>query len=395
MRDRIVFLIRSLGVGGAERQLAALAHGLHTRGVPATVVTFYRGGAFVPELEAAGIKVIELGKAGRWDILSFLWRLTRRVRSERPSILYSFLPMSNILALVVSPFVGRPRVVWGVRASNLDLAYYDFLAKIEMFLAARLSRFADVIICNSIAGAQYHKAQGYHASKVRVVQNGIDTHRFRYDEAGRHKLREEWNIGPNQQLIGLVARVDPMKDHHTFLRAAAILSKNFPVVRFICVGDGDPRYGSSLRRQASEYGLDRVLLWSAARSDMPAVYSACDVLCSASLGEGFSNVIAEAMACERPCVVTDVGDSGLIVGECGRVVKPRDPEALAEACRELVAMPPADRVALGRAARDRIVTMFSVDRMVADTSRILGLRPAEQHTDSTGCDVTGSRRQSV
>jgi glycosyltransferase involved in cell wall biosynthesis len=106
---------------------------------------------------------------------------------------------------------------------------------------------------------------------------------------------------------------------------------------------------------------------------MPAVYSALDIVSSSSRGEGFSNAIAEAMACERTCVVTDVGDSAWIVGGTGRVVPPRSSDALAAAWHELTALPMSERRMLGKAARQRVEDMFSVTRMVDATGAILGL----------------------
>ena len=102
------------------------------------------------------------------------------------------------------------------------------------------------------------------------------------------------------------------------------------------------------------------------RADVPRLYAACDLVVSSSaFGEGFSNALAEGMAAGLPAVATDVGDARRIVGETGRTVPPRDPEALARAVRDLLALPPDDRAAVAADARRRIVTHFSLDRSVA------------------------------
>jgi glycosyltransferase involved in cell wall biosynthesis len=104
---------------------------------------------------------------------------------------------------------------------------------------------------------------------------------------------------------------------------------------------------------------------------MPAIYSGLDLLCSSSsFSEGFSNVIGEAMACGVPCVVTDVGDSKLIVGETGKVVPPEDPAALASACLESLVLPASQRRAIGSEARKRIEENFSAEKMVASMQAI-------------------------
>jgi glycosyltransferase involved in cell wall biosynthesis len=159
-----------------------------------------------------------------------------------------------------------------------------------------------------------------------------------------------------------------MKDHPTFLAAAHALAAKRGDVRFVCIGDGPPRYRESLKRRAAELGLTDRLIWAGHRSDMPAVYGAFDVLVSSSaFGEGFPNVVAEAMACGTPCVVTDVGDSAEVVGDLGRVVPPGDAPTLAEAVGAVLDGPPADPDRL----HARVEREFSVTALVERTERAL------------------------
>ncbi len=367
----VVLFIRSLDVGGAERQLVALAKGLHSRGVPLRVLTFYPGGALLPELLAAGVPVEDLGKRSRWDVVPFLWRLYRRLRALRPKVLYSWLTTANTLAAVVGRMARVPRILWGVRASNMDFHRYDWFTRVEFLLTCLTARFADQIVCNSEAGKAFHIARGYPEGKITVIENGIDTERFRFDPEGRAHLRREWGIHENEFLIGLIARLDPMKDHETFLRAAALLAKERGDVRFICVGDGPVFYRARLQALAAELGIQDRVLWAGARQDLPVVYSAIDLASSSSYGEGFSNAIAEAMSCERPCVATNAGDSARIIGDTGSVVQPRDPAALARAWHEMLALPREGRLCLGERARKRIVQAFSLERMVENILRLL------------------------
>lgn len=207
------------------------------------------------------------------------------------------------------------------------------------------------------------------AAPVKVVPNGIDTAAFAFDADGRRTRRAEWGVADDTLVIGIVARLDPMKDHATFLHAAARLREAHPSATFVVVGDGDAAWSEALHELAGELGLGGQVRWLGAREDLPAIYSALDISCSSSaFGEGFSNAVAEAMACETPCVVTDCGDSAIIVGNTGGVVPPRDPVALAAA---LDAMSRSDLAAQGRAARARIEEHFSLDRMVARTEQLL------------------------
>jgi glycosyltransferase involved in cell wall biosynthesis len=339
-----------------------------------TVITFYPGGAFQPVLENSGVRVISLNKKGRWEVVGFLRRLIEVIRAERPDVLYSFLASANLVAALTRYCARRRLVVWGVRASDLDLSAYDWLVRVELLLCSWCSRLADVIVCNSRAGFEHHVAQGYPVRKMQVVYNGIDCTVFKLDPTARASIRAEWHARDDDVLVGLVARVDAIKGHADFLTAAALLAPKFPHLRFVCVGGGPPEISESLRTMAVELGLAERVVWVGQRADTPSIYSALDVFVSASRSEGFSNAIAEAMACERVCVVTDVGDSASLVAALGRSVPPRAPDALAAAIQDVVSISPLKRAQLGRAARQRIEKLFSVSRMVDETARLIGVR---------------------
>ncbi|HEX8395210.1 MAG TPA: glycosyltransferase, partial [Longimicrobium sp.] len=183
-------------------------------------------------------------------------------------------------------------------------------------------------------------------------------------------LRAAWKIAPGEVVVGMVGRMDPMKDHPTFLRTASRLAADFPDLRFVVVGDGDPGYREVLRVQAEELGLGARVVWAGKQNDMPAVYSAMDLLCSSSSGEGFANVIGEAMACGVACVVTDVGDSARLVGRAEAVAPPRDPGALA-ACAAALLRDPGALAREGCRARARVREHYSVEALVSVTEALL------------------------
>ncbi len=371
---RIVILVRKLDQGGAQRQLIALALGLKASGRDVHVTLFYPGGAFEAELGSHGVPIYVPGKHGRWDTIGFLVRLVSCLRRLQPDVVYSFMDVPNILAATLKPFLAGARIVWGVRASNMDLSRYDWLSRLAYTLERRLARFADCIIANSDAGKRHAVANGFPEGKVVVIPNGIDTKYFRFDSEGRQQVRSAWGLDEGEILVGLVARLDPMKDHPTFLEAASRITRVHDHVRFVCVGDGSADYVGVIKQQAVALGLADQLIWAGARDDMPSIYSALDIATSTSaFGEGFSNTIAEAMACGVPCVVTDVGDSAQIVGDTGSVVAPADHSALAAAIQHLISLPPKERRALGEMCRARIVSEFGMDTLVQRTEHALGL----------------------
>lgn len=365
---KILLLCRALGIGGTERQVIILAKGLHARGHQLAVAVFYADGQLEKELRACGIAVIDLNKAGRWDALPFYVRLARLVRKQRPEIVYGFLGTPNILTTLLKPICPGMKIVWGVRASNVDLDRYDWLSRLIYRAECHLSRFADLIISNSHAGLEYATAYGFPSRKMITIPNGIDVEYFKPNGTERVLIREEWNVAAGEILIGLIGRLDPMKDHPTFLRAAATLRQEMAHVRFVCVGDGPSSYKAQLFRLATELGLNENIIWTGERSDMRAVFNALDISVSSSCTEGFSNTIAEAMACGVPCVVTNVGDSALIVGETGEIVPPGVPDAFCEGIRLMLKRLNPD---LKNATRVSIANRFPKDALVTDTLNAL------------------------
>lgn len=369
---KVTFLIPSLDYGGSERQLTALARGMFSGGHDVRVVVFRPGGPFEADLHADGVPVLSPGKHHRWDLAGFMVRLAMLLRRDRADVWYSFLGFSNCVATVLKPILPGVRLVWGVRASNMDLPLYDIPSRLPYWVERRLTRFPDLIISNSHAGKAHAITRGFPEKKMVVVPNGIDTEKFGPDSQSRLRVRAEWGIGEKEMLVGLIGRLDPIKDHRTFLSAAALLAKDHSNVRFVCVGGGADDYRREMTGLSENLGLSSKLLWSGSRADMPGVFSALDVACSSSaFGEGFPNVIGEAMACGIPCVVTDVGDSARIVADTGIVVPWGQAPALAEALGQMLERVAAGDSSAGERARSRILANFSMDALLTNTSNAL------------------------
>jgi len=367
----VVFLTRSLEAGGAEMQLVSLATALPQDQFAVTVLCFYEIGPLLDNLSEAGIPVISLRKAGRWDIPRFFTRLVKELRVLQPDVVHAFLGPPNILAALSKYFLSGTRIIWGVRASNMDLSQYDFTWRVGFAIERLLSSHADLIVANSIAGRDHVKRQGFSDSRLTVVPNGIDAARFSVSPQLRNAVRQGWGVADDECLIGIAARLDPMKDHETFLRAAALLSGDGSRVRFVCIGGDGLADRDRLRRLASELGIGEQVIWAGYRKDIAATMSALDIHTSASAsGEGFSNAVAESMAAGVPNAVTDVGDSAFIVGTTGEVVPPRDPTRLADAWRALLALDDTQRRRRSEACRARIAEKFSRATMVKRMAKL-------------------------
>ncbi|MFW2440317.1 MAG: glycosyltransferase [Arenicellales bacterium] len=362
---KIMFLIRSLDVGGAERQLVSLARGLQEIGHTVSVAVFYSGGKLEHDLIDSGVVIHSLEKKGRWDIIGFGKRVVQLVKSQQIDIFHSYLPGANIIAVLAKPLLGKTPVVLAVAASNMDLSCYDRTARLTYWLESRLAKFSELIISNSKAGLLCAVQRGFPENSMIVLPNPHDTEKFKQNPDDRQRVRQQWGVKDKEILIGTIARFDTMKDHKNFIKAALILSKEQQDARFVCVGDGSDAYISALQELTVQLGIDVRFIWPGPRQDMPDVYSALDInTCSSAFGEGLPNAIGEAMSCGTPCVVTDVGDCARIVGDTGEVVSPGSPQALAGGWRKMIERLDKEGSAVGEKSRERIVNKFSKQKAV-------------------------------
>lgn len=372
----ILLLIPSLHIGGTERQVVALAVGLQKKAHTILVATLYPGGEL--ESDLMDVSLLRVGKKGRWDIFGSLSRLKALIHEHDIDVVYTFLGTPNIMGAVLKPFI-RVKLVWGIRASEMRLSNYGWLSWVAHHLESFLAHAPHLIIANSRAGKSHAAASGFPEASMQVVHNGIDTDTFRPDARSRSAMRFAWGVTDAQCLIGLPARIDPIKGHEVFLEAARIVAAKAPDARFVCVGGGDKSRTESLKQLSRTLGIQDVVIWARQQKCMPEVYNALDMVCLSSYGEGFPNAIAEAMACGIPCAATEAGDSAFIIGETGATAPVENPEALARAILSVKARS-ENGPELGQLCRQRIVENFGLDIMVDKTliqlESIVGRRPA-------------------
>jgi glycosyltransferase involved in cell wall biosynthesis len=364
---KILFVIRELQIGGAQRQLSLLANSLASRGHELVIAVFYGGGKLEADLQE-GVRLELLGKKGRWDVLSFVYRLLRLIARERADVVHGYMCGGNLSAALSRIASPRSKIVWGMRASQFDPKSGDPVSRVVDSIEAKLSFLADRIIVNSVAGISYCTDQGFPHKSLVHIPNAIDSVNYCPDSEGRERIRAEWGIADEETLVGLVGRLDPMKGHAVFLAAAAQLFVTRGKLRFVCLGSGSRQYLSDMQNLAQRLGLGDQVLWFDARTDMRAVYNAMDVVCSASVyGEGFPNVIGEAMACGRRCVVTDIGDSPFVVGDTQVVVPHDDPPALASGIVRQAVLASSPYAA----GRQRVIDCFSTAKLTDTTESVL------------------------
>lgn len=324
---RICHVITDLNVGGAERMLVNLVERLDRSQFANEVVSLIEPGAMAAEL--AHVPLTSIGmRRGRPSLPGF-GRLLRHLRRSRPTIVQSWLYHADLACALACRFVPAAALVWNLRCSDfVDLPGEKKMRRIVRLLA-RMSGMPAAVIANSDRGQAFHRGIGYRPQRWAVIPNGVDGERFCPRPEARSKLRRTLSIAGDAPVIGLVARFHAMKDFPNFLDAAALFAKARPDSRFVLCGDGCDRDNDALVRMIAERQLAERAILLGVRSDMEHVYPAFDVATLASaFGEGFPNVLVEAMACGVPCVATDVGDCRAIVADTGAIVPPRDPTAL-------------------------------------------------------------------
>jgi glycosyltransferase involved in cell wall biosynthesis len=365
-----------LDYGGAEMQATVLANGLARSGHAVSLLVFYPGGPLF-ERVSSEVTVRCLEKRGRWDVIGFLRSFFLVLAEEKPDVLYAQMSVANLLGCMARLQLPGLKVAWGVRASDMDLARYVWLAGFSDWLECRFSRCPHLIISNSVAGRRHAVSRGFPDNdRFIVIPNGIDVDRFRPNAKLRGAVRAEWGVVPDETLMGIVARLDPMKDYPNFLEAAAKLAQHEQGMRFVSVGAGPAEYAALLRERVRGLGLGDRMIWAGPRDDLPAIYNALDLLVSSSaFGEGFSNVLGEAMACGVPCVATDVGDAREILGDSGAVVPPSNSEALAVGIVALLERLRLESASVSARVRQRIAENFSVATLVGRTKAALETIP--------------------
>ena len=323
-------------------------------------------------IQMLGVPVHALGmRRGAPNPMAIL-KLATWLRGSKPAVIQTWMYHADLIGGIAAKWAGGIPLAWGIRHSNLEAGSSKRTTIWTAKVCARTSQWLPAkIVCCSEASRQTHTAIGYAPEKMVVIPNGFDLDSFRPNPDTRSSVRVELGIQMDIPLIGLVGRFDPQKDHHSFVMAASRLQARLPDPHFLLCGDGIDTQNAELTRWIVEAGLKERFHLLGRREDIPRLVAALDIAASSSsFGEGFPNVIGEAMACGVPCVVTDVGDSARIVGDTGHVVPPRNPAAFADALNKLLNLSPQALMDLGQQARLRVKENYSLSSIVKQYERL-------------------------
>jgi glycosyltransferase involved in cell wall biosynthesis len=367
---RVAHVISGLGRAGAEMMLLRLVAASDSRDFAHEVFSLTGLGSVGEDIRRLGVPTHALRmRQGPFPVPNpvKVARLAWLIARFRPDVVQTWMYHADLLGGLAGRFASDAKICWGIHNSSLDPVHTRRTTRWTVALCARVAhRVPDRIVAVSYASRDLHVSLGYDARKFTVIPNGFDLAVFRADPAARRAVRAELGLPEAATAVGLIGRFAPQKDHANFIRAAAILAARRPDVRFVLCGSAATESNAALAGAIARHGLLARFHLLGSRRDVSRILNGLDIATlSSAYGEAFPLSIGEAMACEVPCAVTDVGDSAYLVGDTGRVVPPREPAALAAAWDELVLLGPAGRRRLGQAARARIAAHFSLPR-VAD-----------------------------
>ena len=366
----LIVLHPNLFIGGAETQIINLVTSISEK--RRVLLALYDADG--PGLEQlSGVKNLEILDLKRRErgYMGVSTRMLKVFRENRDATLYTFLVGQNILGFLLARMARLRRIVWGNRISSFEKGEFGWKGNVAFWIEQQLSRWVPLIISNSWQGEFVHQKRKMRPQASLVIPNGIDVNKYSPKSLYRERFRSEIGVGSTDIVIGLICRIVEWKGVEDFVRAAALVNKNHKNVRFICVGGGETSLIKQYQALAVELGLSDWLIWMGPRDDIEEVLNGIDVLASASTsGEGFPNIIGEAMATGRPVVSTRVGDNARIIGDAGIFISPGCPEALADALQTLIASEEL-RSRMGRLGLRRITDCYSVSAMVRATDEAL------------------------
>jgi glycosyltransferase involved in cell wall biosynthesis len=361
-KKELLVIVSGLRKAGAELMLFRMLKHLDRNHFNINVISLTSEGGVGMMLTSLGIRVHALHIDGFINLIFGFARLIRLIRKICPDVVQTWMYHADMLGGLAARIAGISNIAWSIRNSSLSLD----TTKISTYAAAKIcsifsSWLPKIIINCSESARDSHVSFGYSAEKMVVVPNGFELDRFIPVNGARNAIRSELCLSSERQIVGLIGRYHPIKNHAGFIKAALKISSINPNVNFLLTGEGVDISNSELLQLIHSANLLERFHLLGQRSDMPLIMSSLDVLVSASLGEAFPNVIGEAMACGIPCVATDVGDTAYIIGDTGKVVPVNDSESLADSVLEILSLKQEDRILLGMKTRERITEYFDIN----------------------------------
>lgn len=363
----VVFLITSLDRGGAETQLVRLALALHRRGRKVGILTMLPSSAFVEDLQAAGIPLVECLLPSRKQPWRMIPKVVRQLRAWRPPVLVTFNFPADVMGRIAGKLAGIPAIVGSLRTAfvknRLRRLFYRFTEPLISLTVSNSQAAIDYMVADRLLTPR----------KTCVIPNGMLASSYPA-AVSRETVREELGAAPGAFLWLAVGNLRPAKDYPTLLEAASRCAAAHPAFQLCVVGGGEDL--EALLANVEARGLRERVQFLGQRADVPRLLAAADAFVLSSAWEGLPNTVMEAMALALPVVATRVGGVSELLeeGVSGFIVPSRDPASLARGMDTIMALAPEARSAMGAAGRARMVADFDIERVVDRWEEVLGLR---------------------
>jgi glycosyltransferase involved in cell wall biosynthesis len=359
---RILHVITSLSVGGAEMMLYKLLQHMDTSRFENTVISVKANEKIGSLIKNLGVPVYSIKNNRPITLIRSLTDIIRTVRTFHPNLIQGWMYHGNLAALFLRCFLVRnSKLLWNIRHTINRIEREKQSTRLIIRAGTVLSSYAETIIYNSLNSMKQHNILGYCSKRQHVLPNGFDIERFRSSDTVRAKLRSRLCLDENAILIGHVARYHPMKNHIGFIHAACNVLNEVPYIHFVMVGKNIDHTNSAIQHAIDHSGKADNFHLMGECQNVPEIMAAFDIFVSSSeWGEAFPNAVGEAMACGLPCIVTDVGDSAIILNGNGIVVQPGDSNALTQSMLHLLRIGKDARRNIGNRARARIADNYSI-----------------------------------
>ncbi len=324
---KITHIITGLNMGGAEHMLYKLLkhssdHFEHS------VISLSGIGYYTSKIEDLGIKVYSLNIKKKNPLT---WVFQIKSLCTDADIIDSWMYHSNLFSYIVGKKMLNKKVIWNIRHSNLRPEANKRMTLCIIHLCAKFSNNIDVITYDSQKSMGVHDSTGYDNNHGVVIPGGFEIDKYLYSEKKRDNIRHELGISKDKKVMLTVGRWDVQKGYYFLIIALSILKKTTDDFLMLMVGTGLSNDNNSLVSIVEDNKLSEKIMLLGPRDDIPAILSSADIYICSSIGESFSNSIAEAMISGMTCIVTDVGDSAKIIGEFGILIPKENSEKMADA----------------------------------------------------------------
>ena len=345
---KILYVITSLGLGGAERVVVDLTDQMNAFGH--TVKIAYLKGEVLVRPVSDDIEIIALNLNSKNDLLSASKKYRKLLKQFRPDIVHAHMVHANIFARINRVGAHIPKLICTAHNSNEG-------GKARMLAYRLTNRLSDINTNVSQEATDSLIRKGaFRKSNVMTVHNGIDLSKF-------EKVSSRQALDQNVINLISVGRFNDQKDYPNLINAFAILkSRNNSNIKLTIVGDGELR--PQIESLIKELNLDKDITLLGRRSDISELLSAADIFLLASKFEGYGLVVAEAMACECYVVATDSGGVAEVMGDTGKLVPTQDSKALAGAIDQTIILDKRDILQNNKKARARVEQLFSLESSV-------------------------------